>query len=538
MFTKSSQPLHYDGPVILAILDGAGLNLRRSGNAVRQAHTEFLDYAMSRYLNISLNASGEAVGIMPGQMGNSEVGHNALGAGQIIRQGVAQVEAAFKTGDIWQSKAWRGAMKWLGTYDRNPEPKKPLGTLHFAGIFSDGGVHSDISHLEQMIERAYDEGVRKIRIHCVFDGRDVSPESEPKYIERIEKFCAKFKDADFRIASGAGRMVAVADRYGNDWGMVQRGWDMMVHGKAPRTFRSAERAIKTLRHEQPHIQDQYLPEFVMIDDDGPIGKVKDGDAFIYYDFRADRAVEIARAFTDEKLDKIKRGKMPKVYFAGMMEYDTDKHIPKNVLVPPVKIEEPLNVFLAKNNITQLAVSETVKFGHVTYYFNGNSYKKATGEKQIEIPSDTQPFDTRPWMKSAEITDTVLANLKKYKFIRINYPGGDMVGHFAALEPTIVALEAIDIQLARLAHEVDKLGGILLITADHGNAEELLDKNNKPKTSHTTNQVPCIFYDNTKNAKRYKKASLKDPGLTNVAATVSTLLGLPDYPARWQKSLIK
>lgn len=389
-----------------------------------------------------------------------------------------------------------------------------------------------------MIERAYDEGVRKIRIHCVFDGRDVSPESEPKYIERIEKFCAKFKDADFRIASGAGRMVAVADRYGNDWGMVQRGWDMMVHGKAPRTFRSAERAIKTLRHEQPYIQDQYLPEFVMIDDDGPIGKVKDGDAFIYYDFRADRAVEIARAFTDEKLDKIKRGKMPKVYFAGMMEYDTDRHIPKNVLVPPVKIEEPLNVFLAKNNITQLAVSETVKFGHVTYYFNGNSYKKATGEKQIEIPSDTQPFDTRPWMKSAEITDTVLANLKKYKFIRINYPGGDMVGHFAALEPTIVALEAIDIQLARLAHEVDKLGGILLITADHGNAEELLDKNNKPKTSHTTNQVPCIFYDNTKNAKRYKKASLKDPGLTNVAATVSTLLGLPDYPARWQKSLVK
>lgn len=538
MFSKSSQPLHYDGPVVLAILDGVGLNLRRSGNAVRQAHTEFLDYAMAHYLHIGLDASGEAVGIMPGQMGNSEVGHNALGSGQIIQQGVAQVEAAFKTGDIWQSKAWRGAMKWLGVYDQDSDKKKPLGTLHFSGIFSDGGVHSDISHLEQMIQRAYDEGVRKIRIHCVFDGRDVAPDSEPKYIERIEKFCAKFKDADFRIASGAGRMVAVADRYGSDWSMVQRGWDMIVHGKAPFTFRSAERAIKTLRHDNPGIQDQYLPEFVMIDDEGPIGKVKDGDAFIYYDFRADRAVEIARAFTDEKLDKIKRGKMPKVYFAGMMEYDTDKHIPKNVLVPPVKIEEPLNVFLAKNSITQLAVSETVKFGHITYYFNGNSYKKATGEKQIEIPSDTQPFDTRPWMKSAEITDTVLENIKKYKFIRINYPGGDMVGHFAALEPTIVALEAIDIQLARLARAVDQLGGMLLITADHGNAEELLDKNNKPKTSHTTNQVPCIFYDNTKNAKRYKKSNVKDPGLANIAATVSTLLGLPDYPARWQKSLIK
>lgn len=538
MFTKSSQPLHYNGPVVLAVLDGVGLNLRRSGNAVRQAHTEFLDFAMAHYLNISLDASGEAVGIMPGQMGNSEVGHNALGSGQIIPQGIAQVEAAFKTGDIWQSKAWRGAMKWLGVYDQDPDKKMPLGTLHFAGIFSDGGVHSDISHLERMIQRAYDDGVRTIRIHCIFDGRDVSPASEPKYILRLEKFCAKFKDADFRIASGAGRMVAVADRYGNDWGMVQRGWDMMVRGKAPRTFRSAERAIKTLRHEFPHIQDQYLPEFVMIDNDGPIGKVKDGDAFIYYDFRADRAVEIARAFTDEKLDKIKRGKMPRVYFAGMTEYDTDKHIPKNVLVPTVKIEEPLNIFLAKNHITELAVAETVKFGHITYYFNGNSYKKAAGEKQIEIPSDTQPFDTRPWMKSAEITDTVLENLKKYQFIRVNYAGGDMVGHFAALEPTIAAIEAIDIQLARLAQEVDRLGGMLLITADHGNAEELLDRNNKPKTSHTTNPVPCIFYDNTPNAKRYKKANIKKPGLANVAATVSTLLGLPDYPARWQKSLIK
>ncbi len=530
---KTAKTLHYDGPIVLAVLDGVGLSTKRSGNAVRQAHTEFLDFAMSRYLNIPLTASGEAVGIMPGQMGNSEVGHNALGAGQLIRQGVAQVEAAFRTGDIWQSKAWRGAMKWLGALDHDPQ-----GTLHFAGIFSDGGVHSDISHLERMIQRAYDEGIRRIRIHCVFDGRDVAPESEPKYIDRIEKFCAKFKDADFRIASGAGRMVAVADRYGNDWDMVQRGWDMIVRGEAPYTFRSAARAIKTLRHENPHIQDQYLPAFVMIDDHGPIGRVQDGDAVIYYDFRADRAVEIARAFTEEKLDKIKRGKLPKVYFAGMMEYDTDKHIPKNVLVPPTKIEEPLNLFLGKNHISQLAVSETVKFGHITYYFNGNSYKKVTGEKHIEIPSEQMLFNTRPWMKAAEITDAVLDNLKKYQFIRINYPNGDMVGHFAELEPTIVAIEAIDIQLARLAQAVDQIGGMLIITADHGNAEELIDKHGRGKTSHTTNPVPCIFYDNTTNAKKYKKANQKDPALTNLASTIATLLGLPDYPPQWRKPLIK
>lgn len=533
MLFKPSKSLQYSGPIVLAIMDGIGMNLSRSGNAVRQAHTEFLDYAMAHYINIPLAASGEAVGIMPKQMGNSEVGHNAIGSGQLIKQGVAQVEAAFKTGDIWNSKAWKGAMKWIGAKDGNV-----TGTLHFSGIFSDGGVHSDINHLEQMIRQAYNEGVRRIRIHCVFDGRDVPPQSEPKYIERLEKFCGQFKDADFRIASGAGRMVAVSDRYGNEWDMVQRGWDMMVHGKAPHTFRSATRAIQTLRHENPDVQDQYLPPFVMIDDNGPVGKVHDGDAFIYYDFRADRAVEIARAFTDENLDKIKRGKMPKVYFAGMAEYDTDKHVPRNVLVPPIKIEEPLNVYLGKNHVTQLAVSETVKYGHVTYYFNGNSYKKATGEKHIEIPSDQVPANTRPWMKSAEITDTVLENMKKYQFIRINYPNGDIVGHFAELEPTIVATEAVDIQLARLAQEVDRLGGMMIITADHGNAEELIDKKGRAKTSHTTNPVPCIFYDNTPNAKKYKKAGIKDPGLTNLAATIATLLGVPDYPPQWQKPLIK
>jgi len=588
--------LKYDGPVVLVVMDGVGLSFKRSGNAVRQAHTEFLDQAIVNYLNIPLEASGEAVGIMPGQMGNSEVGHNALGSGQIIQQGIAQIEAAFATGDIWTSKAWRGAMKWLGmgiescrkqsvetvrsatsegevARARNDGTREHrvsktacerhgAHTLHFCGIFSDGGVHSDIKHLEQMIQRAYDEGARKIRIHCVFDGRDVAPQSEPKYIERLEKFCAKFKDADFRIASGAGRMVATADRYENDWGMVKLGWDMMVHGKAPREFKSASEAIKTLRRENPKVQDQYLPAFVIVENSAAtsalgsraerakmssvstkqggkaIGQIKDGDALVYYDFRADRAVEISSAFVLEDFDKFNRGKVPDIYFAGLTEYDGDRHIPKNILVPPVVIEQPLNTYLGQNKISQLAISETVKYGHITYYFNGNSYKKAPHETQIEIESDTQPFNTRPWMKSAEVTDVVLENLEKYQFVRINYPGGDMVGHFAELEPTIVAMEAIDIQLARLAKKVDELGGMMIITADHGNAEELLDKDGVPKTAHTTNLVPCIFYDNTPNAKKYHSADLPKPGLANVAATVAALLGLPDYPAMWQSPLIK
>ena len=597
------QKLHYNGPVVLVVMDGVGLSPKRSGNAVRQAHTEFLDQAMLKYLNIPLAASGEAVGIMPGQMGNSEVGHNALGSGQIIKQGVAQVEEAFATGDVWTSKAWRGAMKFLQDH------AKVHPTLHFAGIFSDGGVHSDIRHLEKMIQQAYDEGVRKIRIHCVFDGRDVSPQSEPKYIDRIENFCKKFPDADFRIASGAGRMVATADRYESDWGMVKRGWDMMVHGKAPRQFKHASEAIRVLRQENPHLQDQYLPPFVIVEDIAarsalparailarasaatkagrkmlPIGKVQDGDAFIYYDFRADRAVEIAQAFTEVNFDKFDRAKpgaklaaakttqakvkdgkltiasqksmkfaqdsqdskpskaaqnwLPDIYFAGLTEYNSDKHIPKNILVPPIKIEQPLNTFLSQNKIFQMAISETVKFGHITYYFNGNSYKKARGEGQVEILSDTLPFNTRPWVKSAEITDAALKAMDKFQFVRLNYPGGDMVGHFGELEPTIVAMEATDLQLKRLAQKVDELGGMMLITADHGNAEELLDSKGNPKTAHTTNPVPCVFYDNTANAKKYRSAGLKNPGLANVAATIAILLSLPDYPATWQKPLIR
>lgn len=553
--------LKYDGPVVLVVMDGVGLSPARSGNAFRQAHTEFLDYAITHYLNIPLAASGEAVGIMPGQMGNSEVGHNAIGSGQIVKQGIASIEAAFASGDIWESKAWKGAMKWLGADNGSCCRRPSVGTLHFCGIFSDGGVHSDIKHLEQMIARAYDEGVRKIRIHCIFDGRDVAPQSEPKYIERLEKFCTKFPDADFRIASGGGRMVTTADRYENDWGMVKLGYGMMVKGKAPREFKSASEAIRTLRRENPKVQDQYLPAFVIVENAAvksalssraesarisaaetkrgaeAIGKISDGDALIYYDFRADRAIEIATAFTEENFDKFDRGKLPEIFFAGLTEYDADQHIPRNILVPPVAIDSPLNVFLGQNQISQLAISETVKFGHITYYFNGNSYKKAPKEKHLEIESDTMPFNTRPWMKSAEITDAVLENLDKYQFVRINYPGGDMVGHFAELEPTIVALEAIDLQLARLAEKVNELGGMMLITADHGNAEELIDRSGTAKTSHTSNPVPCIFYDNTRNASKYQKSDLKQPGLANLAATLSVLLGLPDYPALWEPPLI-
>ena len=542
--------LSFDGPVVLAVLDGVGLAPDSVGNAVSKARTSWLGRVSREYLHVALDASGEAVGLLPGQMGNSEVGHNVIGSGQAIKQGIAHIEEAFKTGEVFESEAWRGAMTRLldsGTpsmiVDKTANSwynEGGVATLHFAGIFSDGGVHSHISHLEQMVAQAYKEGVRRIRVHAVFDGRDVPPESEPKYIQRFEEFASKFTDADIKIASGGGRMTTVADRYENDWSVVARGWDMMVNGEADYFFPTASEAITTLRRIQPGVQDQNLPAFVVVDEnEQPVGRISKGDVMIYFDFRADRAIEIAQAFTYWDFPYFNRGDYTPndVYFVGMTEYNSDTHVPEHRLVEPIHITETLNQFLGEHDISQLAVSETVKFGHITYYFNGNSYDKAKGEEFTQIDSYTEPFETRPWMKSAEITDAALENLSKYKFVRINYPGGDMVGHTADMEATIVAMEAIDLSLSRLASKVDELGGCLVVVADHGNAEELLDAEGKPKTAHTLNRVPCIIYDNTINRSKYRLSDVVEPGLKNLAATMATLLGLDDLPASWAPALI-
>ena len=530
--------LNYGGPVVLAVLDGVGLSRKVEGNAVLAAHTEFLNNAIKTQKTMALQASGEAVGILKGQMGNSEVGHNALGSGQIIKQGIAKIEDEFETGKIWESTAWTGAVANVKAQD---------STLHFSGIFSDGGVHSDIKHLFKMLSRASQEGIKKVRIHLVLDGRDVNPVSAEKYIRELEDFLKTLTDEygnprDYKIAGGGGRMIYVADRYETDWKVVERGWNAIVYGIADNYFESAEEAITRLREMTPDLQDQYCPPFVITKGNTPVGLVKDGDSFIYYDFRADRAIEIAEAFTYEDFPYFDRGttgnRRLDVYFAGMTEYNSDTHVPEHQLVAPTKITDTLPSFLGERGISQFAVSETVKFGHVTYYFNGNSYEKSPLEEHVEIPSDTLPFDTRPWMKSAETTDALLNALPDFKFLRINYPGGDMVGHLGGMETTITAIEAIDIQLARIAKKVDELGGMMIITADHGNAEELVDEAGQPKTAHSTNPVPCIFYDNTDNRSRYHLRSLRDAGLSNVAATIALLLGQPDYPATWRQPLIE
>ena len=523
--------LQFDGPVVLAILDGVGLAPDGPGNAVSRARTPFLGRSARDYLHVALDATGTAVGLVSGQMGNSEVGHTTMGSGQILKHGIARINAAFDSGEIWGSEAWRTAV----------EKALNGSTLHFAGIFSDGGVHSHIAHLEEMLAHAYADGVRRIRVHAIFDGRDVGPYTAANYIQRFENYARRFEDADIKIASGGGRMVCVADRYENDWQIVKRGFDMMVHGEAEFYFRTPDEALNILHRIDPAVQDQNLQPFVIVDDlDQPIGQIQKGDALIYFDFRADRAIEIAQAFTYWDFPYFDRGDYTPddVYFVGMTEYNSDTHVPEHRLVQPLLISDTMSEFLSLRGVSSLAVSETVKFGHVTYYWNGNSYNKAPGEEFIEIASDTAPLDTRPWMKTAEITDAVIDHLHDYKFIRLNFPGGDMIGHTADVGATIVAMEAIDLSLARLARAVDEARGILVIIADHGNAEELLDESGHKKTSHTTNQVPCIFYDNTDNRERYQLATVFHPGLANLASTIAVLLGYHDFPASWEPPLIR
>ncbi len=520
--------LNYGGPVVLVVMDGVGLRDQTAGNAVKQAHLETLNELMTKYPTAKLGAAGEYVGVPKDDMGNSEVGHNAMGAGEIVLQRSAKVEEDVRTGKIFETQTWHDITERIRAHN---------STLHFMGIFSDGNVHSNIAHLEKMLAQAQKDGIARVRVHILIDGRDVPPQSEPKFIQRLEKFIHDLGDPDYKIASGGGRMVITCDRYENDWPMVEKGWHTHVLGEG-RQFANATEAVETFRAETPGLQDQYMPAFVIAENGQPIGTINDGDAVVYIDFRADRAVEMAQAFTYDEFPHFDRVRRPDIYFTGMTEYNEDLHVPAHVLVGSPVFEHTLTEYLATKGVKQYAISETVKFGHITYYFNGNSYHIPEGEVDEEVPSYTEPFNTRPWMKCAEITDKLVEAIEsgKYDFLRINYPGGDMVGHFGELEPTINAMEAIDISLKRIVEAVNKLGGITVITADHGNAEELLNEDGTAKTSHTTNRVPCIFVDDTENANLYR-LSANDCGLANLASTIAILLGQEPHEA-WLPAIIE
>ncbi len=535
------------GPVLTIVMDGVGIAPEGPTNAVSRAFTPTLDKLLKDYPCVTLKAHGTAVGLpSDDDMGNSEVGHNALGAGQVFAQGAKLVTQSIESGKMFASETWQTLISNVKTNS---------STLHFLGLFSDGNVHSHIDHLKAMLVRAKEEGVNKIRIHILLDGRDVGETSALDYILPFEEFLTSLRsdDLDICIASGGGRMKITMDRYEADWSMVERGWKTHVLGEG-RQFASAEEAVKTYRAETGVI-DQDLPAFVIAKDGKPVGTVEDGDSFIFFNFRGDRSLEISRTFDEgETFDKFDRVRHPQVVYAGMLEYDGDLHIPSRYLVSPPEITNTLGEYLAGSGISQLAISETQKYGHVTYFWNGNRSGKFSEELEtyIEVPSDVIPFEQRPWMKCAEITDKLIECLEsgKYRYLRVNFPNGDMVGHTGSLLATVCSMEALDLQLARILAVVDKLGGVAVITADHGNADEMAelykktkapktnkDGSYKAKTSHTLNPVPCIIYDASGEGRISVKADNGQFGLSNVAATVVNLLGY-EAPEMWDESLIE
>ena len=526
------------GPVVLVILDGVGIGKKDESDAVFLAKTPVFDSLMSGPLVTQLKAHGTAVG-MPSDadMGNSEVGHNALGAGRTFDQGASLVKNAIETQSLFNGSTWRSLID---------NTKKNNSTLHFIGLLSDGNVHSHIEHLIAMLNESRNTEVLKVRIHILLDGRDVDQKSALKYIQTLETKLSNINAShnyDYAIASGGGRMVTTMDRYNADWTIVERGWNAHVLGNA-REFQSAKEAVETFYAEDPERTDQYLPPFVITKNAAPIGQIIDHDSVIMFNFRGDRAIELTRAFEDDTFDKFDRKKRPNICFAGMMQYDGDLHLPKNFLVDPPIIANTVSDYLCANAIRSFAISETQKYGHVTYFWNGNksSYIDDTLETYIEIPSDKIPFDQKPDMKAVEITDKSIELIKsgKFDFGRINYPNGDMVGHTGVMDAVIQSLETTDTCLGKLLQAISDVNGTAIVLADHGNADEMFtvkDGIKTPKTSHTLNPVPCVIYDPSNQVNRKINTAVENPGLANIAATICNLLGFI-APEKYEKSIIR
>jgi 2,3-bisphosphoglycerate-independent phosphoglycerate mutase len=523
------------GPLVAVVLDGIGFGKDDGSDGVKVSYTPTLDKLFKEPLFTRLKAHGTAVGLpTDDDMGNSEVGHNALGAGRVFAQGAKLVSEAIASGTIFSGKSWSVIENRCGAG----------GTLHLIGLVSDGNVHSHIDHLYAILNRCEESRVTRVRIHGLLDGRDVGAKSALDYFTPLERHCAEMqkRGCDCRIASGGGRMVTTMDRYGADWTIVERGWNTHVLGSG-RMFSSATEAISTYYEEDPAMTDQYMDPFVIADGNEPVGTIADGDSVVFFNFRGDRAIEISRAFEDQEFSHFERRRYPEVFYAGMMEYDGDAKIPANYLVEPPAIDNTLGEYLCASGIRSFAISETQKFGHVTYFWNGNKsgYIDANLEKYVEVESDKLAFDLKPWMKAAEITNLVTEAIVSgsYDFIRVNYANGDMVGH-TGVEPAIrIAVETVDLCLSRLLAAVEKAGGICLITADHGNADCMWTQKNgvrSPMVAHTLNPVPLIVKDYDQ-ANRFLMAGIPGPGLANVAATLCVLLGLQP-PGDYEPSLLE
>jgi 2,3-bisphosphoglycerate-independent phosphoglycerate mutase len=533
-----------EGPVVLVIMDGVGIGKCPECDYVKIANTPNLDWLRENAVYTEVKAHGKAVGLPDdGDMGNSEVGHNAIGCGRVFAQGAALVGEAIKTGSMFEGDIWKELVA---------NAKDNDSALHFIGLFSDGNVHSNINHLEAMLRKAKEEGVKKVRVHALIDGRDVPPTSVLEYVDRFDAFLADINadgTVDYCIASGGGRMNITMDRYNADWSMVERGWNAHVKAEG-RKFATMREAVETFRSEKEGILDQDLPAFVIERDGAPVGPIVDNDSVIFFNFRGDRSLEITKAFEADELTEFDRGPKPNVKYAGMMQYDGDLGVPEKYLVSPPAIDRTMSEYLSASGVKQLGISETQKYGHVTYFFNGNDSGKFETETWKEIPSDVCPFENAPRMKADEITEEVVKAIKggEYNFIRLNYPNGDMVGHTGVFEAVKTAVEAVDEGVGKIMEALKEVNGIMVCSADHGNSDDMceVDKKTgkpkldekgkfKPKTAHSLNPVPAIVFDPS-GVSKARKADVADAGIANLAATCITLLGY-EPPADYTPSLV-
>jgi len=521
------------GPALLVIMDGWGVGSSDAGNAIALATTPTIDRLWCEYPHTRLLTHGPYVGLSSdADLGGSEVGHLTMGAGNILEQGPTRINKAIADGSFYQSPVLRQIIAHC---------LRQQSTLHLLGLLSDGNVHSHIKHFLAVIRHANLQGITRLRLHALFDGRDVGIQTAHAYVARIEdEFAAinKQPERDYRIASAGGREAITMDR-DHDWSKIEAGWQAHVHGAAAYQFQSALEAIEEFRAGTPGLIDQDMPGFVVVDANGsPVGRMYDGDAVIMMNFRGDRAIEITEAFEVDDFDGFDRGWRPDVLFAGMMVYDEDRNLPALQIMEATRVNNPFGKRILDLGIRQFRLAETQKFPHVTFFFNGGQREPLDQamEDYFLIPSDKGiTFADAPAMKASEIADKAvdLIDSGEYGFGLINFANADMVGHCGRIKPAIAAVEAVDTAIGRIVTALDATGGCALITADHGNAEEMLvhtSHGDEPCTRHSINPVPCILfdpqYDGSYHLRQAQAGEDIDmtPGLSHLAATLFVMLG--------------
>jgi len=487
------------------ILDGCGISDSREGNAIAAARKPNLDRLFSTYPHSKLNSSGESVGLPEGQMGNSEVGHLNIGAGRIVYQDLTRITKSIRKGDFFKNRELLGAIRNVKSHN---------SSLHLIGLLSDGGVHSHISHIYAILRLAKEQGIKRVYIHAFLDGRDVPPKSALKYIEEAEE---KMKELGGEFATVSGRYYSM-DR-DNRWERVEKAYDALTAG-AGETSGNASLAVRNA-YERGET-DEFVTPTVILKGDRPVAVISDNDSIIFFNFRSDRAREITRAFIDENFSAFKRKSHPHTHFVCLTQYDGTFNIP--VAFPPEQLKNILAEVLSKHGLKQLRIAETEKYAHVTFFFNGGVEVPVAGEDRILVPSPkVATYDLQPEMSALPVTDEVIKAILsgKYDVIILNYANLDMVGHTGVFGAAVKAVEAIDRCAGRVHDAIKTAGGLLIITADHGNAEKMIDENGGIHTAHTSNPVPFLICK--------KDVRPRDGILADIAPTLLEIMGL-DKPA--------